>query len=74
MRDQLYVALDALGGLPPQVLNAVAEQVLAGLVLVVQRCRDIIRLVLFVNEFGHIEVQAEHTLPGPRQNGHLFFP
>ncbi|KAF8498362.1 Sec7-domain-containing protein [Gautieria morchelliformis] len=43
MRDQLYVALDALGGLPPQVLNAVAEQVLAGLVLVVQRCRDIIR-------------------------------
>lgn len=43
MRDQLYVALDALGGLPPQVLNAVAEQVLAGLVLVVQRRQDIIR-------------------------------
>jgi hypothetical protein len=43
MRDQLYVALDALGGLPPQVLNAVAEQVVAGLVMVVERCRDIIR-------------------------------
>lgn len=47
MRDQLYVALDALGGLPPRVLNAVAEQVLAGLVLVVQRRQDIIRLVHF---------------------------
>ncbi|KAF8577240.1 Sec7-domain-containing protein [Ramaria rubella] len=42
MRDQLYVALDALGGLPPPVLNAVAEQVVAGLVMVVQRYRDII--------------------------------
>lgn len=47
MRDQLYVALDVLGGLPSQVLNAVAEQVLAGLVLFVQRCRDVIRSVLF---------------------------
>ncbi|KAF8522156.1 hypothetical protein BU17DRAFT_45284 [Hysterangium stoloniferum] len=42
LRDQLYVALDALGGLPPQVLNAVAEQVVAGLALVVQRYRHII--------------------------------
>lgn len=46
MRDQLYVALDALGGLPHGVLNAVAEQVVAGLVMVVQRYRDIIRYEL----------------------------
>jgi len=48
MRDQLYLALDALGGLPPLVLNAAAEQVVAGLAMVVQRYRDIIRYPLLL--------------------------
>jgi len=42
MRDQLYLALDALGALPPSVLNAAAEQVVAGPILIVQRFRHII--------------------------------
>jgi hypothetical protein len=70
MRDQLYVALDALGGLPPRVLNAVAEQVLAGLVLVVQRCRDIIRSVLLGQWL--LTNEAKEPWPDRRQSGPLF--
>ncbi|KZV94082.1 hypothetical protein EXIGLDRAFT_673441 [Exidia glandulosa HHB12029] len=36
LRDQLYVALDVLGGLRPEVSNAVAEQIISGLALVVR--------------------------------------
>jgi len=36
LRDQLYVALDLLGGLNPDVTNAVAEQIISGLALVVK--------------------------------------
>jgi brefeldin A-resistance guanine nucleotide exchange factor 1 len=48
MRDQLYLALDALGGLPSGVLSGVAEQVVAGVALIVQRHRGIIRLELII--------------------------
>ncbi|KAL0947345.1 hypothetical protein HGRIS_013462 [Hohenbuehelia grisea] len=43
LRDQIYVSFDLLAGLPPQVSNAVAEQVIAGVVLIVQKHREIIK-------------------------------
>ncbi|KAF8163113.1 Sec7-like domain is implicated in guanine nucleotide exchange function [Crassisporium funariophilum] len=42
-RDQIYVAFDLLAGLPPTVANSVGEQVIAGLILVIQKYKDIIR-------------------------------
>lgn len=43
LRDQLYVALDVLGGLRPEVSNAVAEQIISGLALVVRGHHTVIR-------------------------------
>ncbi|THH10280.1 hypothetical protein EW145_g1429 [Phellinidium pouzarii] len=43
LRDQLYVSLDLLGNLPPSVTTSVGEQVIAGLVQLVQTHREIIR-------------------------------
>ncbi|KAF8906002.1 Sec7-like domain is implicated in guanine nucleotide exchange function [Gymnopilus junonius] len=42
LRDQVYVAFDLLTGLPPSVSNLVGEQVVAGLILVIQKNKDII--------------------------------
>lgn len=42
-RDQVYVAFDLLAGLSPTVANSVGEQVMAGLILVFQKHKDIIR-------------------------------
>jgi len=42
-RDQVYVAFDLLAGLSPSVANSVGEQVMAGLILVFQKHKDIIR-------------------------------
>lgn len=39
LHDQMFISLDALGGLPPDVLNAVAEQLIAGLTLLMQHHR-----------------------------------
>ncbi|KAJ1307233.1 hypothetical protein OPQ81_001347 [Rhizoctonia solani] len=36
LRDQIYISLDILGGLPPIVFNTVTEQIVAGLALLVQ--------------------------------------
>ncbi|CUA75851.1 putative protein C211,03 [Schizosaccharomyces pombe 972h-] [Rhizoctonia solani] len=36
LRDQIYISLDTLGGLPPIVFNTVTEQIVAGLALLVQ--------------------------------------
>ena len=41
--DQVYVAFDLLAGLSPTVANSVGEQVMAGLILVFQKHKDIIR-------------------------------
>ena len=43
LRDQLFVALDTLGGLPADILNAVAEQLIAGLALLLQYQKSAIR-------------------------------
>ncbi|KAH9030672.1 Sec7-like domain is implicated in guanine nucleotide exchange function [Lactarius pseudohatsudake] len=42
LRDQIYLSFDLLGGLPPAVANSVAEQVISGLVLIVQNHREVI--------------------------------
>ncbi|CAE7052219.1 unnamed protein product [Rhizoctonia solani] len=36
LRDQIYISLDILGGLPPPVFNTVTEPIVAGLALLVQ--------------------------------------
>lgn len=42
LRDQIYISLDILGGLPPVVFNATTEQIVAGLALLVQEQPTII--------------------------------
>lgn len=41
LRDQVYVSLDLIAGLPPIVANSVAEQIVAGVSLILQN-RDIV--------------------------------
>lgn len=41
LRDQVYVSLDLIAGLPPIVANSVAEQIVAGVTLILQN-RDIV--------------------------------
>ncbi|KAI0709041.1 Sec7-domain-containing protein [Earliella scabrosa] len=43
LRDQIYLSFDLLARLPPTVSSAVAEQVVAGLTLILQQHREIIR-------------------------------
>ncbi|KAG8698119.1 GDP/GTP exchange factor for ARF [Ceratobasidium sp. 395] len=42
LRDQIYISFDILGGLPPVVFNATAEQIVAGLALLVQNHSNIV--------------------------------
>ncbi|KAI0282184.1 Sec7-like domain protein [Russula aff. rugulosa BPL654] len=42
LRDQIYLSFDLLGGLPPVVANSVAEQIISGLILIVQNHREVI--------------------------------
>ncbi|KAF8329795.1 uncharacterized protein EI90DRAFT_3062037 [Cantharellus anzutake] len=42
LRDQLYIALDLLGGLPLPIVNAVAEQLISGVALIVRKHREVI--------------------------------
>ncbi|TFY81924.1 hypothetical protein EWM64_g2083 [Hericium alpestre] len=43
LRDQIYISFDLLSGLPASVANLVAEQVISGLALIVQKHRDVVR-------------------------------
>ena len=43
LRDQIYLSFDLLARLPPSVAGSVAEQVVAGLTLIVQQHPDIVR-------------------------------
>ncbi|KAH9901236.1 Sec7-domain-containing protein [Cubamyces lactineus] len=43
LRDQIYLAFDLLARLPPTVAGSVAEQVVAGLMLILQQHPDIVR-------------------------------
>ncbi|KDQ60619.1 hypothetical protein JAAARDRAFT_172637 [Jaapia argillacea MUCL 33604] len=42
LRDQVYVSFDLLGSLPPAVAGSVGEQIVSGLVLVLQDSPDIV--------------------------------
>ncbi|KAF8078137.1 hypothetical protein FPV67DRAFT_1464319 [Lyophyllum atratum] len=42
LRDQIYVSFDLLSGLPPPIASSVGEQVIAGVILIIQKHRDII--------------------------------
>ncbi|KII88730.1 hypothetical protein PLICRDRAFT_41948 [Plicaturopsis crispa FD-325 SS-3] len=42
LRDQIYVSFDLLSGLPPSVANSAAEQIVSGVILLVQKHQDII--------------------------------
>jgi golgi-specific brefeldin A-resistance guanine nucleotide exchange factor 1 len=42
LRDQIFLAIDLLGGLPPVVANSVAEQIMSGLIVIVQNHREVI--------------------------------
>ncbi|KAJ4501838.1 hypothetical protein C8R41DRAFT_873085 [Lentinula lateritia] len=43
LRDQIYVSLDLLSGLPSDVAASVAEQIVVGVISLVQKYREIIR-------------------------------
>lgn len=43
LRDQIYVSIDLLAGLPPAVLGSVGEQVATGLDIILQKHTDIAR-------------------------------
>ncbi|KZP23677.1 Sec7-domain-containing protein [Athelia psychrophila] len=43
LRDQIYVSFDILSGLPSAVSASVAEQVISGVVMLIQKHRNIIR-------------------------------
>lgn len=45
MRDQVFIAMDTLGGLPTRVFNQVAEQIISGVTVIVERHIQIIKLV-----------------------------
>jgi len=65
MREQLYVALDMLGGLPPEIMNSVAEQVVSGLTLVVNGHTDVIRSQTeWALVFALIRATATHSEAG----------
>jgi brefeldin A-resistance guanine nucleotide exchange factor 1 len=43
LRDQLYVSFDLLSCLPPEIANAVGEQIVRGVSLIVREHQDIIQ-------------------------------
>ncbi|KAF8810722.1 Sec7 domain-containing protein [Phlegmacium glaucopus] len=61
-RDQVYVAFDLLAGLSPTVANSVGEQVMAGLILVFQKHKDIIRSQ---TEWNLVFALIRSTMPHP---------
>ncbi|KIJ34647.1 hypothetical protein M422DRAFT_782793 [Sphaerobolus stellatus SS14] len=69
MRDQLYLALDVVGSLPPSVLNGVAEQVVAGVILIVQRYR---RMIRSQTEWALVFSLVRKTMAHPEASKHSF--
>jgi brefeldin A-resistance guanine nucleotide exchange factor 1 len=53
LRDQVYVSFDILSGLPPAVAGSVAEQVISGVILIVQKHRGIIRCDIISLELSY---------------------
>ncbi|KAJ7197212.1 hypothetical protein GGX14DRAFT_471834 [Mycena pura] len=63
LRDQIYISLDLLSCLPPSVSSSVSEQIVAGVLLLAQNHKDIIRsqtewklvFVLLRSTISHLE-------------------
>ena len=69
LRDQIYVSFDLISGLPQSVVSSVGEQVVAGVILIVQKHRDIIRS-LFYHAYSSFHFpNFELEFSDPRQNG-----
>lgn len=66
LRDQLYLSLDLLNGLPAHVLNAVAEQLVTGLSTLIKEHRYAITQVPFLSHILDriLTIHAAH-----QQNG-----
>ncbi|KAF5358079.1 hypothetical protein D9756_001747 [Leucocoprinus leucothites] len=62
LRDQIYISFDLLAGLPAVVSNAVGEQVVSGVSLIVQQHRAIIRSQ---TEWNVVFAMIRTTLPHP---------
>jgi brefeldin A-resistance guanine nucleotide exchange factor 1 len=50
LRDQLYIALDALRSLPASALNAVSEQLMSGIAKILEKERTVVKLVVLLLE------------------------
>lgn len=70
LRDQVYVAFDLLAGLPGGISNLVGEQVIAGLILVIQKHKDIIRLFSFL--CGSTVSLMHQCYLGPKLSGNWY--
>jgi hypothetical protein len=66
LRDQIYVSFDLLAGLPPTVAGSVTDQVVSGVILIVQKHKDIIRFAT-CQPASITELQI--PFPGRRQSG-----
>ncbi|KAF8894409.1 Sec7-like domain is implicated in guanine nucleotide exchange function [Infundibulicybe gibba] len=62
LRDQIYVAFDLLSGLPSTTANSTAEQVIAGVTLIIQKHREIISSV---TEWNLVFGLIRSTMPHP---------
>lgn len=64
LRDQVYLAFDLLAGLPANISSQVGEQVIAGLILVIQKNQQIIRSVRIIKLAPAIDRFLGHKLSG----------
>ncbi|KAI0747973.1 Sec7-domain-containing protein [Daedaleopsis nitida] len=69
LRDQIYLSFDLLARLPPTVASAIAEQVVAGLTLILQQHREIIRSQ---TEWNVVFALLRSTISHPEASRHSF--
>ncbi|KAF8636714.1 hypothetical protein AX17_003517 [Amanita inopinata Kibby_2008] len=62
LRDQVYVSFDLLSGLPSSIASSVGEQVAAGVILIIQKHREIIGSA---TEWNLVFALIRSTMPHP---------
>jgi hypothetical protein len=67
LRDQLYIALDALRSLPASALNAVSEQLMSGIAKILEKERTVVKSVVLLSEVSC----AYRLFSGHKPNGAL---
>ncbi|PFH49117.1 hypothetical protein AMATHDRAFT_148392 [Amanita thiersii Skay4041] len=65
LRDQVYVSFDLLSGLPSSVASSVGEQVVAGVILVIQKHQEIIRQSSSSTEWNLVFALIRSTMSHP---------